>query len=134
MMILPPFDIAVSNRSGSIGLMDLDRLIDVDDDKLSEHMRRKIAAARKSLQRLRAGWCPGPDILELAPRLHDWRFIQVEPRGTILVGTVIGHPRLGDRPYVQTSYLIGLDATHLKWARTLSRFYVLGEPMGYPVG
>ena len=35
--------------------------------------------------------------------------------------------------WVQTSYLIGLDATHLKWARTLSRFYVLGEPVDYPV-
>ena len=132
MIILPPFDIGVSNRSGSIGLMDLDRLIDVEDELLSEPMRRKIAAARKTLKRLRAGWRPGPDILEMAPRLHDWRFIQVEPRGTVLVGTVIGHPRLGDRPYVQTSYLIGLDATHLKWARTLSRFYVLGEPSDYP--
>ena len=133
MIILPPFDIGVSSRSGSIGLMDIDRLIDVDDDKLSEHMRRKIAAARKTLKRLRAGWRPGPDILEMAPRLHDWRFVQVAPRATVLVGTVIGHPRLGDRPHVQTSYLLGLDATHLKWARTLSRFYALGEPSDYPV-
>ena len=132
MIILPPFDIAVTSRSGTLGLMDLDSLIDVDEERLSEHMRRKIAAARKSIKRLRAGWRPGPDILEMAPRLHDWRFVPVLPRGTVLVGTVIGHPRLGDRPYISTSYLIGLDATQLKWAKTLSRFYVLGEPSDYP--
>ncbi len=134
MIILPPFDIGIAHQSGTIGLMDVDRLVDVEPEQLSEAMRRKIDAARKSVQRLRAGWRPGRDTLAMAPRLHDWRFIQVAPRATVLVGTVVGHPRLGDRPWVQTSYLIGIDATHLKWARTLSRFYVLGEPASYPVG
>ncbi len=127
-MILPPFDIAITNRDGAIGLMDLDRLLEGHLDHLDAHMHRKIRAARRSLVRLRAGWRPGPDTLEEAPRLENWRFLEVAPRAAVLVGTVIGHPRLGTRPNVSTSYLIGLDASRLTWARTLSRFYVLGEP------
>lgn len=133
-MILPSFDIGIADPRGTIGLMNLDRLIDMDEDQLDQRMRIKIEAARKAVQRLRAGWRPGPEMLDRAPRLHNWNFVELGPQRVILVGTVIGHPRLGERPLIQTSYLIGLDATHLKWARTLSRFYALGEPSDYPMG
>lgn len=127
-MILPSFHIGVSDPRGTIGLIDLDRVLDFDDECINDRMRLRIAAARKAMLRLRGGWRPGPKTLEHAPRLHDWTFYEFAPYRVVLHGTVVGHPRLGDRPMIQTSFLIGIDATHLKWARTLSRFYVLGEP------
>ena len=127
-MILPSFHIGVADSRGTIGLMDFDRVFDLDDEQLSAQKRLKIAGARKAMLRLRGGWRPGPATLDRAPRLHDWSFREMAPYCVVLIGTVVGHPRLGDRPLIQTSFLVGIDATHLKWARTLSRFYVLGEP------
>jgi hypothetical protein len=42
-----------------------------------------------------------------------------------LAGTVRGHPLLGDRRLVVTTEIYAID-TIRGWARTYSRFYVLG--------
>jgi len=69
---------------------------------------------------------PSAEELAAAPLLERWRFAFARgERGPSLVGTVIGHPRLGDRPGVVTSMLLALDPDR-RWARTHSRIYRLG--------
>ena len=62
------------------------------------------------------------------PRIEDWRVEDFpEFECEVLVGRVIGHPHLGDRPEVVTSALVWIDDA-VGWARTLYRFYRLGAP------
>ena len=71
---------------------------------------------------------PAPTVAQLAaaPLLERWRFAFVRrERRPSLVGSVIGHPLLGDRPDVVTSMLLALDPDR-RWARTHSRIYRLG--------
>ena len=66
---------------------------------------------------------PGRLSLSTAPRLDDWsRAAMFSP---CLVGGVVGHPLLGQRPHIHTSQVILIDV-EAGWARTLSRFYRLG--------
>nr|WP_147407682.1 DUF6634 family protein [Pseudooceanicola algae] len=65
-----------------------------------------------------------PDRSELeAPFLDNWT-AAMRGREVFLVGSVTGHPVLGDRR-IQTSTLIHLSPDR-EWARTLSRWYKLG--------
>ncbi|KIC44867.1 DUF6634 family protein [Tateyamaria sp. ANG-S1] len=69
---------------------------------------------------------PKPEMLATAPRLEKW--ITVRERGDLasaLVGHVSGHPVLSNR-WIRTSALCGL-APDQRWARTNSRWYVLGR-------
>ena len=127
MIILPRFDIAISSKAGSIGLMDPDRLLP-DDPNIPDRTRIKLQSARKAVYKLRAGWRPGPDLLNRAPRLYDWTFEETWPGHYVLMGAVVGHPLLCYLITIHTSLLLGLDARNLAWARTISRFYALGEP------
>ena len=62
-----------------------------------------------------------------APRLERWA-IGVRP-ATCLVGLSTGHPILdGSGRLIATSDLI-LTSEDAEWARTLSRWYRLGEPL-----
>jgi hypothetical protein len=62
-----------------------------------------------------------PNDLNEAPLLTDWTASnRLRP---CLEGTVIGHPRLGDRT-ISTSELFAIDRK-AGWARTFSRFYRL---------
>jgi hypothetical protein len=63
--------------------------------------------------------------LAIAPRLERWAQIR-DSRSTRLRGEVTGHPILDDQR-ILTSPLLVLDCCK-QWARTMSRFYVLGEP------
>lgn len=76
------------------------------------------------LRRLAADTAPTPAELTAAPLLEGWRWHQ-QPVG-FLVGMVQGHPRLPDGP-VSTSPVIVHSPAH-SWVRTVSRFYVLGQP------
>lgn len=66
--------------------------------------------------------------LAAAPRLDLWRPLLSPPGIPILGGHVTGHPLLRDT-VITTSPLIALDAD-VGWARTFSRWYVLGTPAG----
>ncbi|WP_371170032.1 DUF6634 family protein [Aliiroseovarius sp. 2305UL8-7] len=68
---------------------------------------------------------PSPSNLAIAPRLERWRTV-TDRNSTRLRGEVTGHPILFDQRIV-TSPLLALDQDK-KWARTISRYYVLGEP------
>jgi hypothetical protein len=62
------------------------------------------------------------------PLLENWRLIEDSPVFyPTLYGSVSGHPRLGDRPFVRTSPVIWLSIK-LGYARTYSRYYRLGAP------
>ncbi|MQY44454.1 hypothetical protein GG681_17560 [Epibacterium sp. SM1969] len=67
--------------------------------------------------------------LDQAPRLECWRVIS-GLEATWLRGEVTGHPILHDQR-INTSPLLALNKEN-KWARTRSRFYVLGEPAFKP--
>jgi hypothetical protein len=71
---------------------------------------------------------PSEQDLEEAPYLEIWSPFLNERTSTIhLVGRVSGHPYIRG-PYMATSPLKGMDGT-MSWARTLSRWYRLGQPV-----
>ena len=78
------------------------------------------------------GSTPTPTDEELAnaPVLSNWSLARVQ--GDIdlaLVGSVKGHPRLGDRPAIVTSELVAF-VPEQGWARTHSRLYRLAPQHG----
>jgi len=66
---------------------------------------------------------PRPQDLEAAPVIDNWAFAR-RPM-TSMVGIMVGHPRLEDG-LVHTTEIWAIDR-HRGWARTLSRYYVLGR-------
>jgi hypothetical protein len=79
------------------------------------------------------GETPPPELAQ-APLLENWRvtIVHIKRGGDplrmipVLVGSVAGHPQLGDSRTIRTSQLIWLDRNR-KWARTWNRVYRLGE-------
>lgn len=71
------------------------------------------------------GAAPGPGDLDFAPALDDWSAGLTIGKFYNLDGVVSGHPTIVDGDVVFTSPLLNL-ASDLTWARTLSRFYILG--------
>lgn len=93
---------------------------------------RSIAAMSEDLARLAADVAylrdagrPSEAMLRDAPVLHCWG--AAERPAPCLVGAVVGHPRLGERPLIRTSEVFAFDLGE-GWARTWSRFYRLGAP------
>jgi len=80
--------------------------------------------ARIALEEATAG--PSEAVLAAAPRLRLWQPVLIQ-RDLCLAGLVTGHPLLPP-DYITTSPLIALDPT-LAWARTMSRFYRLDQPL-----
>lgn len=60
-----------------------------------------------------------------APLLQDWSLAAMG--SPCLVGSVSGHPLLGNRRRIHTSQLMYFDVEQ-NWARTWSRYYRLGKP------
>lgn len=88
-----------------------------------KHEADRMQQLADDLRAIADGGLPTPAILEAAPVAHDWR---IGPRTVpMLVGHTVGHPNLPTGP-VYTTEVIAADLT-VGWARTLSRFYVLGE-------
>jgi hypothetical protein len=67
---------------------------------------------------------PTEAILENAPVLSEWCAVHFGGYPH-LFGQVAGHPRLGDERYIATSPYFQIEPSGA-WARTWSRFYVLG--------
>lgn len=81
------------------------------------------------LRRIADGVGPTPADLEAAPTLHGWS--RSEMTLPCLIGRVIGHPSIPDTHLTKTTDLWTMNPGS-GWARTLSRFYRLGEPAGRP--
>jgi hypothetical protein len=67
---------------------------------------------------------PTEAIVQDAPVLSKWCAVHLEGYPHLL-GQVAGHPRLGDQRFIATSPYFQTDTAGC-WARTWSRFYVLG--------
>ncbi|WP_048709321.1 DUF6634 family protein [Microvirga massiliensis] len=94
--------------------------------------RERQAALEADLARLRAGVLPNETELQDAPVLHDWRLVirAGEPLPS-LTGILAGaHPHATPGRRIVTSMVAALDIQNRHWARTVSRFYVLGPPEG----
>ena len=74
---------------------------------------------------LRAGELPSSKDLMDAPIIEQWSLGLIP--ASCLVGSVCGHPILGNRARISTSHLVLIDPDH-GWARTWSRYYRLGAP------
>ena len=82
------------------------------------------------LRRMADDQAPVSSDFEGAPRIDRWR-IMYRPV-PYLVGIVSGHPVLRNGP-ITTSDVWVMD-TKFGWARTMSRFYVLGDQAAPPPG
>ena len=91
---------------------------------LFEAERHERLAA--DLRGIADGTAPTKDVLDAAPVADRWALAK-RPVPTI-VGLTVGHPRLPDGP-IFTTDVIAIDLVG-GWARTLSRFYVLGQRLG----
>ena len=89
---------------------------------VAEERLRRAAAA---VERLAAGEHPSPEELAHAPCLAGWA-LEAGPN-LRLIGVVTGHPRIPDG-WVHTSPLVWISADR-SYARTVSRFYRLGQPL-----
>lgn len=74
---------------------------------------------------------PSPAELAAAPFLQDWSLCQhPEIGGSVLSGSVFDHPSISDGTRIVTSHVAVLDEEGACWARTISRYYLLGRPEG----
>jgi hypothetical protein len=103
---------------------------------MNDQTNDRLAAAKLEIERLLSGWRPGAAELSQAPQIHEWQVVTVPMRSPVnqemygeisLLGRVAGHPRddVGRKPKTLTSALIWVDENE-GWARTISRYYVLG--------
>ena len=87
----------------------------------------RLRSLIRDLERIHRGKHPDLERLAEAPTLHGWG---VGRRAeACLVGTMIGHPKIADGSIGATSGL-WLVAPGLGYARSLNRFYRLGQPSG----
>lgn len=85
----------------------------------------RLKALVTDLERARNGQHPSRQVIAHAPFLHNWQLAhRQEP---CLMGTVTGHPTIKNDRRAMTSGLWLLSPA-LGYARTISRFYALGQP------
>jgi hypothetical protein len=84
-----------------------------------------LTSLLRDVRYLRTGGMPRPADLSAAPVIDQWSYGLVPAR--CIVGSVRGHPILGNSARIHTSELILIDPEH-GWARTWSRYYRLGTP------
>ena len=98
---------------------------------LSENIDGDLTARLRSLaddlDRVRVGSAPSLADLATAPMIAGWRTV-LSPLGLRLVGTVTGHPLLGNRTALTTQ--VWAADSQGQWVRTLSRFYHLAPASG----
>ena len=103
-------------------------MIRVDETAMSEWIDIEIERLERllaDLKRIRARAAPTAADLDGTPVIDGYRIARRDV--LCLVGEVTGHPRLGNRNTITTE--LWLFAPTLGWARTLSRFYRLGQPI-----
>ncbi len=89
--------------------------------ELKHHLARVMTAIRAAEAR--------PTVAEIAeaPLLEDWRVLISRHGSPVIWGQVSGHPRLDDT-MISTSRLIAINPS-AGWARSISRWFRLGEPI-----
>jgi len=108
------------------GRMEVER---ADWEELLARVARELEHAFRMAGRLAlAERGPTPEDLAQAPVLSPWAPALGRSGEFVLTGHVAGHPCLGEA-WIRTSVLAGLDPQG-RWARSWSRWYRLGEPMG----
>lgn len=84
---------------------------------------RQLQDLVRDLEMIVSGGGPTKELLETAPFLDLWQLENRIEKG--LAGYAAGHPILGDQ-YVHTSQVWALSQRG-RWARTLTRWYRLGD-------
>lgn len=90
-----------------------------DPHRLAE----RLQLLADDLRLLAAGTLPSSRVLREAPIIWRWGFVRRD--ALALAGTTFGHPLIAEGSPSMTSYIFAIDPDR-RWARTLSRFYVLG--------
>lgn len=85
--------------------------------------------ARRALTEAEIG--PSAELLSASPHLDLWQPIRIDG-DLCLAGAVSGHPLL-QSSFITTSPLIALRPAE-GWARTISRFYQLGQRLDMALG
>ena len=85
-------------------------------------MNERLERAIEDVRRLQRDGQPSKSDLTDAPTLDEWFLMW-----PALAGFVTGHPMIADGDFCITSPVLILDRTE-RWARTVSRFYILGKP------
>lgn len=80
------------------------------------------------LRDLRSDGTPGSAVLEAAPLLDAWSF--ATSPAPCLVGLSFGHPVLSGNARPICTSPLWIAAPEAGWARTHSRYYRLGRPVG----
>lgn len=88
--------------------------------------QKLLRDAEAALMRIQRGLSPTAEELAEAPLLDLWAVV-TDGQSVALSGVVTGHPRLQDGATILTSNLLWM-AEDRQAARTISRFYRLGEP------
>ncbi|MCR0983146.1 DUF6634 family protein [Roseomonas populi] len=83
----------------------------------------RLERLASDLRAIADGQAPQPHDIGASPLVERWH--SVARTVPTIVGVGQGHPRLADG-FVQTTEIIALDLVG-RWARTLSRYYVLGK-------
>lgn len=83
----------------------------------------RLQSLADDLRLLAAGTLPPPRVLHDAPIIRNWGFVRRE--ALALAGTTFGHPVIAEGRPTVTSEIFAIDPGRA-WARTMSRFYVLG--------
>lgn len=86
-----------------------------------------LVAGLRELSKLEAGKVPSEEELSQAPHLSNWVFGEIDGGFRRLGGIVTGHPRIRDG-WIWTSVVLFVSPDK-KWARTVSRYYNLGDTM-----
>jgi hypothetical protein len=91
--------------------------------------QQDIARALADAKLLAGGAAPDAEELGQAPLLRNWRFVDNtnRGRGLRLIGICRDHPILKGKRQITTSHIVAIDLDRFRWARTLSRYYRLGQ-------
>jgi hypothetical protein len=112
--------------SDGLALLEIADCLDIE---CTPDMLDRGRNAIKDIVRLQTGWRPGEEVLSAAPTLSEWAIVEELGAGLAqFVGRTVGHPTFPNHRVVRTSIIIALDTRHLKWARTIGRFYRLLAP------
>lgn len=90
---------------------------------------KRLRRLADDLDRIQQGSHPGRKVLSTAPRIESWRLV-ARPTAC-LTGCVFGHPWIKEGGIGITTDVWAIAPT-LGYARTLSRFYVLGKREDVP--